>query len=108
MTLHKETCEPCRVGGASLPAEEAAELARAIPDWTLLEKQLQREFLFKDFREAMAFVNHVADAANETGHHPDILVSYNRVKLTLFTHKVGGLTRNDFILAAKIDMIQAS
>lgn len=63
----------------------------------------QREFRFKDFGKAMEFVNEVAEVAEEQDHHPDICVFYNKVNLTLSTHKIGGLSRNDFILAAKID-----
>ena len=84
---------------------DAGELATSVPQWTLLEKQIEREFKFKDFRQAMAFVNRVADAANEQDHHPDIQISYSRVRLTLSTHKIGGLSQNDFILAAKIDRL---
>jgi len=62
-------------------------------------------FKFKGFREAMGFVNKVADIAEEEGHHPDIWISWNRVKLTLTTHKIGGLSRNDFIVAAKVDRV---
>lgn len=105
MALSDEKCERCRVGGTPLPAREASELAPSVPQWTLSEKQIEREFKLKDFRQAMAFVNRVADAANEQDHHPDIHISYNRVRLTLSTHKIGGLSRNDFILAAKIDRV---
>ncbi len=88
-----------------LLAEEARELARNVPLWVFSEKQLEREFKFDDFRQAMAFVNQVADAAEKLDHHPDIFISYNRVRLTLSTHKVGGLSRNDFVLAAGIDAL---
>lgn len=103
MKLAEEKCVPCEAGGPPLPEEEARNLAQEVPDWTLKEKAIEREFHFRDFRRAMAFVNRVAGTAEEQGHHPDIFISYNRVRLTLFTHKVGGLSRNDFILAAKID-----
>jgi 4a-hydroxytetrahydrobiopterin dehydratase len=106
MTLSDEKCEPCRGGGTPLTAPEAGELAPSVPRWTLSEKQIEREFKFKDFRQAMAFVNQVADAANEQDHHPDIYISYSRVRLILSTHKIGGLSRNDFILAAKIDQLE--
>ena len=103
MALADEKCVPCREGGKPLPAEEARELARWVPDWKLSEKQIERELKFKDFGEAMAFVNKVADVAEEQGHHPDIYIYYNKVKLQLSTHQIGGLSRNDFILAAKVD-----
>ena len=105
MELIAEKCTPCQAGGTPLPAGEARELAREVPGWTLAEKQIERELKFADFRQAIAFVNRVADAAEADDHHPDIFVSYSRVRLTLATHKIGGLSRNDFILAAKIDRI---
>lgn len=105
MALSSEKCVPCRAGGTPMPPEEAQALARDIPDWTLSANQLDRELHLEDFHEAMAFVNEVAAVANEDDHHPDIFISYNRVHLTLMTHKIGGLSRNDFILAAKIDRL---
>ena len=73
--------------------------------WSLEEKELKKELRFTDFREAMIFVNKIATVANEQDHHPDIGISYNVVQLTLSTHKIGGLSLNDFILAAKIDLL---
>ena len=103
MTLAQETCAPCRSGGLPMPAEEAKTLSLSVPLWTLTDTRIERNFKFKDFREAVSFVNQVADAANAQDHHPDIVISYNKVRLTLSTHKVGGLSRNDFILASRID-----
>jgi 4a-hydroxytetrahydrobiopterin dehydratase len=103
MKLAEEKCVPCEVGGTPMPIKEAQALAREVPAWVLKEKAIEREFRFKNFREGMAFVNNVAEIAEEEGHHPDIFISYNRVRMTLMTHKIGGLSRNDFILAAKID-----
>ncbi len=105
MPLTEEACEPCRIGGTPLSDHEARALARAVPEWSLSAQAIEREFRFKDFRQAIAFVNQVADLAEEQGHHPDIAIAYARVRLTLATHKVGGLTRNDFIIAAKIDQL---
>ena len=87
----------------ALSAAEAKEAAREVPAWALSEKAIEREFRFKDFREAMAFVDRVADIAEEEGHHPDIWISWNRVKLTLTTHKIGGLSEKDFLVAARVD-----
>jgi 4a-hydroxytetrahydrobiopterin dehydratase len=101
-------CIPCSTGGEPMPAEQARELAREVPSWKLLQNMIEREWKFADFRQALDFVNRVAAIAEEEGHHPDIFISYNLVRLTLFTHKVGGLTKNDFILAAKIDRLQAA
>ena len=106
MTSCSETCgaRTCEAG-APLVKEEAKELARDTPNWSLTEKRIEREFKLKDFRKALTFVNKVADAAEEENHHPDIHIAYNRVRLILSTHKVGGLTPKDFILAARIDRI---
>jgi len=102
-TLAEEKCVPFHAGGSPLSTQEALDLACDVPNWIVSEKQIDRAFRFKDFRQAMAFVNRVAEIADAQDHHPDIFISYNRVRLTLATHKVGGLSRNDFILAAKID-----
>ncbi len=91
--------EPYRL----LPAEEADRLARDVPAWTRRDKEIAREFRFKGFPEAMAFVNRVAELAQAADHHPDICIFYNRVALTLSTHKVGGLSTRDFRLASEID-----
>ncbi len=105
MSLTSEKCEPCNAGGTPLSAEEAGALAKDVPAWTLSDNEIVREWKFEDFRAAMAFVSQVADAAEAEGHHPDIFIHYNRVKLALSTKKIGGLSRNDFILAAKIDAL---
>jgi 4a-hydroxytetrahydrobiopterin dehydratase len=97
-------CVPCRGGVAPLTEERARELLASTPGWKLEERgtRLSRRFEFEDFRRAMDFVNRVADVAEEEGHHPDIAIHWNRVDLVLWTHKIGGLHENDFILAAKI------
>jgi 4a-hydroxytetrahydrobiopterin dehydratase len=89
--------------GDLLTAEKARELAGSIPGWSLKEKEIEREYTFQDFRGAMKFVNRVADLAETQDHHPDICISYNRVRLVLSTHKAGGLTFRDFFLARMID-----
>jgi len=105
MSLEQEQIVHSKGGEPLLPPEEGRALHAQIPQWSLAEKSLEREYTFKDFREAIAYVNRVADVAEREKHHPDIHISYNKVKLTLSTHKSGGLTRHDFILAAKIDKI---
>ena len=105
MALVEQKCVPCRAGTPPLSREEAEELVKETPEWALKDDAIEREFKFKDFREAIAFVNRVADVAEEEGHHPDIYIYYNRVRLVLSTHKIGGLSKNDFILAAEIDEI---
>jgi 4a-hydroxytetrahydrobiopterin dehydratase len=103
MKLADETCKSDVV---ALAPEEIDHLAREVPNWSRKDGAIEREFKFQDFDEAMDFVDNVADLVSEEDHHPDILISYNRVWLTFSTHKVGGLSRNDFIMAAKIDRLQ--
>jgi 4a-hydroxytetrahydrobiopterin dehydratase len=88
-----------------LSKARAAELMASIPGWTLEGDAIARDFDLKDFRGSLAFVAKVADIAEEQDHHPDIVISYNRVRLLLSTHKVGGLTEKDFALAAAIDRL---
>jgi 4a-hydroxytetrahydrobiopterin dehydratase len=105
--LSAKTCVPCRGGIPPLTEEKARELAAAVPEWVLVENgtRVFRRFEFADFVAAMGFVNRVADLAEKEGHHPDIAIHWNKVELTLWTHKIGGLHENDFILAAKIDRL---
>jgi len=88
--------------------EEIAELLPQIPDWTLIErdgiKRLERIFRFKDFADALAFTEKVGRLAESEGHHPAILTEWGRVTVTWWTHKIRGLHRNDFIMAAKTDL----
>lgn len=107
MDLTKQKCVPCEVGGLPMQESEAREHLTEISGWVLGgdAKKIEKLFVFADFKAAMSFVNKVADIAESEGHHPDIAISYNRVTITLWTHAVGGLTLNDFILAAKIDAI---
>ena len=107
--LTKKHCIPCESGDPPLPNEKEDELKAQIPEWSLIrdnEHRLRRQFKFKTFMDAIDFVNKVAKIADSEGHHPDIYVFYNKVQLDLFTHAVGGLSENDFILAAKIDAIK--
>jgi 4a-hydroxytetrahydrobiopterin dehydratase len=82
---------------------EVAERTASVPEWILGEGMISREFEFADFAESMAFVNRVAALAEEHDHHPDIHISYNRVRLDCTTHKVGGLSEKDFALAEAVD-----
>lgn len=111
MALHlsDKRCVACEGGTPPLAAEEARTyLTELDPAWELEEKEIERKFKFKDFKEAMAFVNRVADLAESEGHHPEIGISYSKVKIELTTHAIGGLSENDFILAAKIDKLLSS
>jgi 4a-hydroxytetrahydrobiopterin dehydratase len=100
-----EPCKTCATGPARLSDLEVANLMRERPGWRKQENRLERLFTFKDFRKAMQFVNAVADIAESQGHHPDIDIRYNEVRLALSTHSIGGLSKNDFALAAKIDTL---
>lgn len=108
MDLTQKHCIPCEEGGDPLSDDKENELKTQIPDWLLLRDgthKLRRQFKFKTFMDAITFVNKVAKIADEEGHHPDIYIYYNKVQLDLFTHAVGGLHDNDFIMASKIDKI---
>ena len=105
--LAAKSCVPCRGGVAPLSAEEAQRMLPGADGWRLEENatRLSRRFEFRDFVEAMKFINRVADLAEEQGHHPDIAIHWNKVDLVLWTHKIGGLHENDFILAAKVNRL---
>jgi 4a-hydroxytetrahydrobiopterin dehydratase len=109
MDLTQKKCKPCSEGMKPLSPDSARALAAGVPRWKLRkdEPRLWREYTFKDFARAMKFVNKVAELAEEEGHHPDVHIHYNLVKLVLWTHDIGGLSENDFILAAKIDAFSA-
>jgi 4a-hydroxytetrahydrobiopterin dehydratase len=106
--LADKTCVPCEEGAEPLRREEIRRLSQELaPQWHVAEEhRLEREFKFDDFRQALDFVNQVGAIAEEQGHHPDIYLSYGKVKIQLWTHKINGLHENDFILAAKIDALQ--
>jgi 4a-hydroxytetrahydrobiopterin dehydratase len=94
---------PCRGGTPPLKGEELDDLWRQIPGWEVLEEHhLRRRFRFKNFREALDFVNRVGELAEEQGHHPDVRFGWGYAEVTVYTHKIDGLTESDFILAAKI------
>jgi len=108
MKLAEQKCEPCRGDMPPLADDDARNLLREIRQWTLKDNAIERIFQFEDFKEAMKFVNRVAEAANKEDHHPDIHIYYSKVRIVLSTHKIKGLSRNDFILAAKIDALVSS
>jgi 4a-hydroxytetrahydrobiopterin dehydratase len=87
----------------ALTDQQAQSLLTSLPDWKIEDGELVRTFSFKDFRASLAFVNRVGELAESAGHHPDIDIRYNKVRLALVTHDAGGLTNNDFDLAAKAD-----
>lgn len=104
--LAEMKCVPCRGGVPALKGEELAELHKLVPQWRVVNAHhIQREFKFPDFKQALEFVNGVGAIAEEEGHHPDIFLAWGKAEITLWTHKVDGLTLSDFILAAKIDRL---
>jgi 4a-hydroxytetrahydrobiopterin dehydratase len=105
MDLAKKKCRPCEGDMKALTPDEARALGGQVPKWKIRkdEPRLWREYTFKDFARAIKFINKVAEIAEGENHHPDIHVHYNKVKLVLWTHDLGGLSENDFILAAKLD-----
>lgn len=105
MDLASRKCVPCEGGMPPLTEGEAKRYLKECPKWELEGKQISREFNFKNFREALEFVNKVGYIAEIEVHHPDIEIHWNRVILTLWTHSINGLSENDFIMAAKIDII---
>jgi 4a-hydroxytetrahydrobiopterin dehydratase len=100
--LSQKHCVACDAGTPALAEEEAQGLIESVPGWELVDRMLQRRFRFRDFKAAMTFVNRVAGIAESEGHHPDIHISWNRVRLELTTHAIKGLSENDFIMAAKV------
>jgi 4a-hydroxytetrahydrobiopterin dehydratase len=104
--LADKQCIPCRGGTPALKGMELQNLQKSVPEWNVLnEHQLRREFRFPDFKQALNFVNRVGAVAEEQGHHPDILLAWGKVEITLWTHKIDGLSESDFIMAAKIDRL---
>jgi 4a-hydroxytetrahydrobiopterin dehydratase len=110
--LTKESCVPCRGGVPTLTDEEIAALTPQVPEWSVAEvagvKRIQREFKFKDFRQALDFTVAVGEMAEREAHHPDVHLSWGRVLVEIWTHKIKGLHQNDFILAAKTDELYAA
>ena len=89
-----------------LRLDQIRELAVDIPEWQVGESGISREFVLENFRQAIQFVDRVADMAEELDHHPDIAISFNKVRLALSTHAAGGPTLKDFLLAKKIDFVE--
>ena len=92
-----------------LSVEDLDRKAAQLPHWEIVDgKKLSREFRFPDFQKGLDFVNRVGAIAEEQGHHPDILLAWGKAEITLWTHKIDGLTESDFIMAAKIDGLHAA
>ena len=107
--LASKTCVPCRGGVPPLKGEELAALQKQVDGWNVVEEHhITKTFKFPNFREALKFVNRVGELAEEQGHHPDTFLTWGKVDVTSWTHKIDGLTESDFILAAKIDQLYKS
>jgi 4a-hydroxytetrahydrobiopterin dehydratase len=104
--LASKTCVPCRGGVPPLKGQELAALEKQVGGWQVVnEHHLFKSFPFPDFRTALQFVDRVGALAEEQGHHPDIFLAWGKAEITIWTHKIDGLTESDFILAAKIDQL---
>ena len=105
MPLLEKKCIQCEGSTSPLKQEEVQKLLKEIPSWEIKDGHVFRQFKFKNFKEAIAFVNKVGEIAENEGHHPDITINYNKVSIELFTHSIKGLSENDFIVAAKISKL---
>ena len=104
--LAERQCVPCRGGVPPLAGEEIRTLAAQLGGWQVVnDHHLQKKYEFKDFRITLDFVNRVGELAEAQGHHPDICFGWGKAEITIWTHKIDGLTESDFVLAAKIDRL---
>jgi len=105
--LPHQTCEPCRKDSPLATTEEREHFLRELPEWTVRKvdgvERLHRVFSFRNFAEALSYTNRIGAMAEEEGHHPRLVTEWGRVTVEWWTHKIGGLHRNDFILAARTD-----
>jgi len=106
MSLSEKHCVPCKGGVPPLAGAELKRLQQELPEWQVVDgHHLLRSFTFPDFKTALDFVNKAGAIAEEEGHHPDLFLSWGKVEVKIWTHKIDGLTESDFILAAKIGKI---
>lgn len=108
MDLGNAKCIPCQAGAPTLEGEELQNYLKQVPEWEIYEgdTKIRKDFEFENFIKAVEFINKVAEIAESEGHHPNLyLHDYKKVTVELWTHKIGGLHQNDFVLAAKIDFL---
>ena len=105
MDLANKHCVPCEGGVPKLTPARVQELLRELDGWQARDDKLHKRFTFGDFKAAIGFINRMAEVAEQEGHHPDFAVHYREVDVTIWTHAIGGLSENDFILAAKLDRV---
>lgn len=105
MAFEREHCAACEDLGAKLSEDMASELLAEVPDWAAVDNSIQRTFTFGDYTSAMMFANKITPIAEQQNHHPDLHISWGKVRVELSTHKVGGLSRKDFIVASKINQL---
>ncbi len=103
MNLAKESCTPCRSGEGKLSPQRALELLGELDHWVFYPDRIEKRWEFKNFAAALALVNRIGSVAEAQNHHPDIHFGWGYVEVVLTTHRAGGLTMNDFIVAARID-----
>jgi len=110
--LASQRCEACRRDAPTVTEQEVAALMPQVPEWQIVTvdgiRRLQRGYSFKNFVDALAFTNRVGTLAEEEGHHPDLLTAWGQVTVTWWSHKIRGLHRNDFIMAAKTDRLYSA
>ena len=104
--LSSRQCVPCRGGVPALTDDQIAPLLEQVNGWEVVNAHhLKKNYRFDDFKESLSFVNRIGELAEDQGHHPDICFGWGQAEITIWTHKIDGLTESDFILAAKIDEI---
>jgi 4a-hydroxytetrahydrobiopterin dehydratase len=105
-SLADKSCVPCKGSVPPLKGKDLQQVQQQVSNWKVVnEHHITRAFTFPDFKQALDFVNRVGEVAEKQGHHPDILLSWGKAEITLWTHKIDGLTESDFIMAAKIDQL---
>jgi 4a-hydroxytetrahydrobiopterin dehydratase len=107
--LASKTCVPCKGGVPAMKGRELQRILQLVPQWKAVnEHHITRAYTFPDFKQALDFVNRLGEVAEQQGHHPDILLTWGKAEVTLWTHKIDGLTESDFIMAAKTDELYAA